>query len=134
MAIACAAALAGCSSGTGPDPNGFPAQPYLTVMSDSKALRIEVRSSPQPPTRGNVDVEFVVTDVASGKPQDGLELQIKPWMPAFDHGAIPPSITPEGSGKYLVTEVNLFMAGHWELRTTFSGAVIDHATPAFDIP
>lgn len=133
VAVACAAGLAGCSSGTGPDPNAFPAHPYLTLMSDSNALRIEVRSSPQPPTRGNVDVEFVVTNVAEGRPQDGLELQIKPWMPAFNHGAIPPTITPEGNGKYLVTEVDLFMAGRWELRTTFSGPVSDHATPAFDI-
>jgi hypothetical protein len=133
MAVALAAALAGCSSGTGPDPNGFPVQPYLTVMSDSKALRIDIRSSPQPPTRGNIDLEFTVTNVAEGKAQDGLEVQVDPWMPAHDHGAIQPTVKPEGNGKYLITEVDLFMAGHWELRTTFSGAVNDHATPAFDI-
>ncbi len=134
LAVALAAALAGCSSGAGPNPNAFPAQPYLTVMSDAKVLSIEVRSSPQPPTRGGVDVEYVVTNVADGKPQDGLVLQIQPWMPAFNHGAITPTVTPEGNGKYLITEVDLFMAGRWELRTTFSGSVSDHATPAFDVP
>jgi hypothetical protein len=134
VAVLLAAAAVGCSGGAGPDPNGFPVQPYLTVMSDSKALQVEVRSSPQPPTRGTVDVELAVTNVAEGKPQDGLTVHIQPWMPAHNHGAISPAVTPKGNGKYLVTEVDLFMAGHWELRTTFSGPVSDHAAPAFDIP
>ncbi len=133
LAIASSAAWVGCSSGTGPNPNDFPAQAYATLTGNSKALSVEVRSSPQPPTRGDVDVEMTVTDIATGKPQDGLELHIQPWMPAFNHGAITPTVTPEGNGKYLVTEVDLFMAGLWELRTTFSGPVSDYVAPTFTI-
>jgi hypothetical protein len=102
-------------------------------MSDSKALQVELRSSPQPPTRGSVDVQLVITNVADGKPQDGLDLHIQPWMPAMNHGAISPTVTPQGNGKYLVTRVDLFMAGRWELRTTFSGPVHDYVAPAFTI-
>ena len=33
----------------------------------------------------------------------------------------------------LVTELDVFMPGHWELRTALSGPMTDHVTPAFDI-
>ncbi len=96
-------------------------------------MSVEVRSSPQPPTRGGVDVEMTVTNIASGKPQDGLDFLVQPWMPAMNHGAITPTVTPEGNGKYLITEIDLFMAGRWELRTTFSGPVSDYVAPIFTI-
>jgi hypothetical protein len=129
---ALAAACAGCSSGTGPS-GGFPASPFSTVMTDSGMLRVEVRTSPQPPSRGGIDAELTITDATTGAPRDGLTLQMRPWMPAMNHGAIMATITPEGGGKYLATEVDLFMAGLWELRTTISGPVSDHVAPQFEI-
>ncbi len=48
-------------------------------------------------------------------------------------GAGVPVITPEGEGKYLVTELGLFMPGHWQLRTTVSGPVMDHVVADFDV-
>jgi hypothetical protein len=129
---ALAAACAGCSSGTGPSA-GFPASPFSTVMTDSGTLRVEVRTSPQPPSRGGIDAELTITDATTGAPRDGLTLQIRPWMPAMNHGAIMATITPQGHGKYLVTEVDLYMAGLWELRTTISGPVSDHVAPQFEI-
>jgi hypothetical protein len=32
-----------------------------------------------------------------------------------------------------VTDVHLFMPGTWELETTFSGPLSDHATPTFEL-
>jgi hypothetical protein len=126
------AACAGCSSGTGPSA-GFPAAPFSTIMTDSGTMRVEVRTSPQPPSRGGIDAELTITDASTGAPRDGLTLQIRPWMPAMNHGAIQATVTPEGDGKYLVTEVSLYMAGLWELRTTISGPVSDHVAPQFEI-
>jgi hypothetical protein len=51
------------------------------------------------------------------------------------HGAsIVPSITDEGSGRYVASDVDFFMPGTWELRTTLAGALQDSATPTFQIP
>jgi hypothetical protein len=102
-------------------------------MTDSGTMRVEVRTSPQPPSRGGIDAELTITDASTGAPRDGLTLQIRPWMPAMNHGAIQATVTPEGDGKYLVTEVSLYMAGLWELRTTISGPVSDHVAPQFEI-
>ncbi len=132
-AATCLAAALGCSSGTGPSAD-FPATAFSTIMTDSGTMRVEVRTSPQPPTRGGIDAELTITDAATGAPRDGLTLQIRPWMPAMNHGAIMATVTPEGSGKYLVTEVDLFMAGLWELQTTIAGPVSDHVAPQFQIP
>jgi hypothetical protein len=107
----------------------------MTATSDSGALRIDVRTSPQPPGRGSDDVEFTITNASDGKPRDDLSVAVTPWMPAMNHGSSAiPTVTAEGGGRYLVTGVYLFMPGRWELRTSFSGPTNDHAAPAFDIP
>jgi hypothetical protein len=127
--VACA-----CSSGA-QTPMTFSADAYLTTTGDAGALSVQVRTSPQPPQRGTIGVELTVTNVSDGGPRDGLALAVVPWMPADNHGtSIVPVVTAEGQGKYLLTDVDLFMPGHWELRTTFSGPVMDRAVPAFDVP
>jgi hypothetical protein len=131
-AVAVAAACVGCSSGTGPRAE-FSAAAFSTTMTDSGALRVDVRTSPQPPTQGGIDAELTITDPTTGAPVDGLTLQVRPWMPVMNHGAIEATVTPEGQGKYLLTEVDLYMAGLWELRTTISGPVSDHVAPQFQI-
>lgn len=130
--VALLAIGAGCSSGTGPSA-GFPASPLGTTMTDSGMLRVELWTSPQPPSRGGIDAQLRITDAKTGAPEDGLALKILPWMPVMNHGSIEPTITPQGEGKYLVTDVDLFMAGLWELRTTISGPRSDHVAPRFEI-
>jgi hypothetical protein len=113
----------------------FPADAYFTMTSQSGALNVEVRTSPQPPERGTNAIELTVTDASDGKPHDGLTVAVKPWMPAMNHGSSAiPVVTAAGNGKYVVTEVYLFMPGHWELQTSFTGAVTDYVVPAVDIP
>jgi hypothetical protein len=131
LAVALLAA-AGCSSGSGATAE-FPATAFSSMTSDSGTLRVDLRTSPQPPSRGGIDAEMTIVDAATGMAADGLTLQVRPWMPAFNHGSILATVTPEGHGKYLLTEVNLFMAGLWELRTTISGPVSDHVAPQFEI-
>jgi hypothetical protein len=126
-------AAAACSGGAAPAA-GFPAEPYTTTTSDSGALVVDVRTSPQPPARGSNSVELTVKQASDGTPVDGLSVAIQVWMPAMNHGSADPTIAPDGSGKYLVTNVYLYMPGTWQLRTTLTGTTTDHATPSLDVP
>jgi hypothetical protein len=134
--LLCAAALvAGCSSESAGGADAFPSAAYATVASDSGALNLEVRTAPdQPPSRGTASVEYRISTHA-GAPQDGLDLTVLPFMPSMGHGASgKPTVSAKGDGRYVISGVELFMAGHWELRTDISGAVKDHAAPSFDVP
>ncbi len=125
--------LCACSGGAPPSTVGcYSGSPTTTATSDSGALSIEVFTCPDPPSRGTNDVELLVQ--RDGTPVDGLTLDVSPFMPAMGHGTSTPTIMAEGGGKYLVTEVYLYMPGVWELRTTFSGAVSDHAAPSLSVP
>jgi hypothetical protein len=136
LLLSALAALAlGCSADPGSDaPATFPAEPFATLASETGALTIEVRTAPeQPPTRGLASVEYRITE-ANMKPAEGLTLSVVPWMPNMGHGAsITPSVAAEGDGRYVVSDVELFMPGKWELRTTISGADDDSAMPTFEI-
>jgi hypothetical protein len=134
IAVAVAMAGAGCSSGGPAETTGFVAGPLMTVNSQTGQLKIDVRTSPQPPERGTNDVELTITGAADGLARDGLTLRIQPWMPAMGHGtSIVPTITPQMNGKYLLSNVDLFMPGLWQLRLSIYGQTEDHAAPAFEI-
>lgn len=135
VALAGATSL-GCSGDPGSGASAsFPTEALATLSSDSAALHVEVRTAPeQPPSRGMSSVEYRITR-ADGTPVPGLSLTVLPWMPDMGHGAsIKPSIAEVGEGRYVISDVELFMPGKWELRTTIAGAAPDRATPAFQIP
>ncbi len=132
-AIVLAAAIGGCSGGS-QEATGLGATALMTVTSQSGNLKIGVRTSPQPPVRGTNDIELTITGATDGAPRDGLALGVTPWMPAMGHGtSIVPTITPETDGKYMISDVDLFMAGLWELRLTIPGTPDDYAAPSFQI-
>ena len=113
----------------------FPTEPYAVLTSEGGKLIIEVRTGPsQPPGRGKTDVQFLVRD-RQGASVDGLVVEATPWMPAMGHGtSVMPDASGEGEGKYALHNVSMYMPGLWELRTRFSGVVMDAATPVFDVP
>jgi hypothetical protein len=123
-----------CSSASPTTDGSFPADPYQTLTSDSGQLRVEVRTGPdQPPQHGLCSVELRFTDAKTGAPAAG-DVAVVPWMPAHNHGAsVLPSVAPSGPGRYTVQNLELFMPGTWELRTTLTGATSDHATPTLDV-
>jgi len=124
--------ISGCSSHEADPPLSFAAQPDMVVTGS--ALSVEVRASPDPPWEGIVAIELTVTNIGEATAQDGLNIAMVPWMPAHDHGtSLVPVVTAESNGKYLVTDVDFFMAGHWELQTTFSGSAMDYVAPAYDV-
>jgi hypothetical protein len=115
-------------------PPSFAADPDQTVVSDSGALRIEVRFSPRPPTVGTDAVQLSFRD-ANGASMPGLDLTVVPWMPAHGHGtSVDPTVTEMTPGTFVATPLILFMPGSWELRMTTHGAVDDTAKAAFEIP
>jgi hypothetical protein len=131
----CAAVCACSGAAVPPSPDHFPANPFVTALSASGGLRVDARGSPQPLARGTNDVQLTVVDASSGALRSDLAIAVEPWMPAMNHGSsVAPTVVPRGDGTYLVTEVDLFMPGHWELRMSLSGSTPDHAVIAVDIP
>jgi hypothetical protein len=111
------------------------AQALETATSHSGWLHVAVRTCPnQPPLRGLDTVEYTITDDA-GAPQDGLAVSALPFMTQMGHGtSAQDSVEPEGSGRYLINDVYFFMAGQWELQTTFGpGDGGDSVDPTFQI-
>jgi len=137
--FACLAACAGCGGGDGGAPSSgasFAGAPYAVVASDSGRLRVELRTaSGEAPERGTNEVELTVLDASSSAPEDGLVLDVVPWMVAMGHGtSVVPSITPRGGGRYVITNLALYMPGRWELRTRLADGQDDHASPTLDVP
>lgn len=111
----------------------FPDAPLLTTQSKGGGLNLAVRTFPQPPVRGVLVVRYSITDTA-GAPANGLHLDVTPWMTAMGHGtSVPPAVMAHDGGVYDVSNVDTYMPGQWELRTTFSGTVNDKANPSFEV-
>jgi hypothetical protein len=122
--------VAACSSGS----NGSVATTFpITLTSDSGALRLELTATPDPPAVGTDTFELTISNVSDGSPRDDMTVKMTPFMPSMGHGTATTTVSPLGGGKYRVTDVYLFMPGTWELETTFSGPLSDHATPTFEL-
>jgi hypothetical protein len=134
----------GCGTEPPPPTEGFSAQATESLTSKATRFQVAIRTSPHPPSRGMLSVEYTISSSATGAPASGLALDIVPWMPTMGHGTSTiPSISETAPGVYLATELNLFMPGLWVLRTTIAGApddagdagpASDYVEPSFDIP
>jgi hypothetical protein len=106
--------------------------PLATVTSDSGRLTAAVFSAPV--VRGVNTLKLHITDGAN-RAQDGLAFSVTPWMVSHAHGAsVIPIVTPMGSGDYVVSEVDLFMPGRWQIRVSVTAPMTDTLTPALDVP
>jgi len=105
----------------------------MSFTSDQGSLRLVLDASPDPPAVGTDAFVLTVTNASDGSPRDGLTIAVTPWMPSMGHGTSTPTVTALGKGQYRLSEIYLFMPGTWELKTTFSGPVSDHAEPQFEI-
>ena len=133
LALAAAFALA-CGSSATSTAVDFPKDPLTTVTSDAGKLKVAAWTSPdQPPTRGMLTVKLLATDPATGAGVDGLTLDIVPEMPSMGHGTpVVPKVSASGNGVYVASDVDLFMAGRWDLRISFGGTVTDLAVVSID--
>jgi hypothetical protein len=139
LAGAAGLGLAGCSSsGTGEsgEPGTIATTPAAVLLTDGGLYRVAIHSAPDAaPSRGVNTLRLFVTRASDGAPATELDLEVVPWMPAMGHGAsVKPTVSPGSDpGSYDVSNVNLFMPGLWEIRTTIGGKLADHAAPQFDI-
>jgi hypothetical protein len=130
--LATGSLLAACTSSSAPSDDTFPAAPlYKAIMSDQGKLKIDVSTAPeQPPSAGVDGVELVLTDAKTGERVDKEEISLVPFMPTMGHGTdVIPELKAMGKGRYVFTNVNLYMPGKWQLRFKFSGPVTDSAAP-----
>ncbi|MGD0677261.1 MAG: FixH family protein [Polyangiaceae bacterium] len=131
---ACLGLFAACGTASVPETTGFTAPPMLSLTSRDATYQIGVRTSPQPPTRGEQSVEYTILD-ATGGPATGLTLVVVPWMPSMGHGtAVTPVVSETTPGTYLIADVDFFMPGQWVLRTTILGPPGSEASADSDIP
>jgi hypothetical protein len=131
----CGSSDAASSSPSCSTESSFPSQPLATVPSGSGKLEVELRTAPDQPLIAGLEcVQLVVTEPSTGAGVDGLTITMTPWMPAMGHGSsVTPLLAPMGDGRYVFTNVSLFMPGEWELRTQFSGQVDDSVNPTFNV-
>ena len=113
---------------------GGPSGELAAVKSDSGSLSVVVETvAGASLERGTNSLDLQITD-PSGAGVEGISIDVVPWMPAMGHGAsVKPTVHAEGNGKYLVENLELFMPGLWQLQTTFSDGVSDHAAPSFEV-
>jgi len=136
--LGCALALStlSCSSDSSSAPAAatYPATPFAVVTTDVGGYSVATRTEPgQPPPAGLSTVELTITD-STGAPVDGLTIDTLPWMPVMGHGAsVTPTTVPKGNGVYILTDVDMFMAGTWDLHFTITGPMTAHATVTFQI-
>lgn len=136
-AVASVGAGCGSSGDSGSGELNFSGAPDAVLTTQEGSFRVEIRTAPEPPTRGSNVMQLRITDIASGDAVDALDVEVVPWMPVMGHGASVKPTVKHGDtpGTYVVDGVHLFMPGTWELRTTLArGATVEHATPSFQIP
>lgn len=141
--LACASSaalvvLSACSSGAGTGSDTSFETEALQVMACDTSVQIELRTAPtQPPTSGLDGVEVVLKDTKTGDPIDGAQISLVPWMPLMGHGAdLEPHLDKMSHGRYVFTNVNLYMPGEWQLRflVTVPGSKACSASPTFNVP
>lgn len=126
--------LFGCSQGPVSSGGDFQTTPMEMVTSDSGQLTGAVFLQQAQPLRGVNAMKLHITDNA-GHVLDGLTMSATPWMVSHAHGtSVVPIVTPMGNGDYVVSELNLFMPGRWQIRVSVSAPMTDALTPVLDVP
>jgi len=89
-------------------------------------LIVSLVSDPAPPTKGDNVWTLTVTDL-DGNPMDGLSLDSQPFMPDHGHGTPNQESQSDGStvGEYVLSPINLWMPGYWEVTIAITGDSID---------
>ena len=125
---------AACGSETDSQEPDFSGAPVASMTLDGGRVRVQVRTSPQPPVKGPADVQLTVSDAETGAPIDGLAIRVTPWMEAHGHGSATVDAKATGEGRYVAEGALFSMAGPWELKLEISGAITETATsPSFDV-
>ena len=111
--------LCACSAPPSTNDNAF-STPLGGTTSSSGTFTMAMYAPESGVVQGLNTLGIVVADL-HGSPVDGLAITLVPWMAAMGHGTSAiPQIEPLGSGRYVASDVTLFMPGDWQLRTTLA--------------
>ncbi len=105
------------------------------VISHQGQYRVEAHFQPNPPRAGWNALEIRLFD-ADGLPLNGVDLVVKPWMTAMNHGSNPSTVTliPAGGNLYTTDSVRFTMPGSWEVLVFLSqGNSSDTATVLVEV-
>lgn len=95
-------------------PRTVEAQPHL---AESAQLRFVL--TPATTKSGVNTFDLRITDRA-GNPAQGGEVVVEPAMPQMGHAIAPITAGPAEPGRYQVGDVELFMAGQWEITVSLN--------------
>lgn len=124
----------GCSQAAKTGDMTFQSAPLETVTSTSGALTAALYAPASGSLRGAEQFKLHIDD-ASGAPKDELSLSVVPWMPSHAHGtSVVPVVVSSGHGDYVLSDMNLFMPGRWQLLVSVTGAMTDSFTLILDVP
>lgn len=88
----------------------------VTKATEKGLFNVDILSKGDVKEGRNV-VDLRIRD-SGGRPLEGAEIEVTPWMPEMGHG-VPyvPKVTEKGGGLYNVV-FHFIMGGLWELRIT----------------
>jgi hypothetical protein len=89
---------------------------YMRTSTSGAVTATLLSSDPAPPAQGNNTWMIALATASTGAPLDGVAMVVTGLMP--DHGhplGVPPTVTPAGGGQYAVDDIDMFMAGYWEI-------------------
>lgn len=121
--------IIGCSAAGA---SAYPLETYspgMGQMGTGKVFRFVLADASPPPTsHANENWTLKVLD-ASGKPvTDATFPVMHPWMPQHKHGTSTVGIMNNPDGTYALENVNMFMAGIWEIDITAQSGTTKDST------
>jgi hypothetical protein len=101
---------------------------YMRTSMSGAVTATLLSSDPAPPAQGNNTWMVALADASTGAALDGVAMVVTGLMP--DHGhplGVPPTVMPSGGGQYAIDDIDMFMAGYWEitLALTLPAGVVD---------
>jgi protein SCO1/2 len=98
-----------------PPPAAAPSAAAFSA-SEQGAFSFQVKLADNGLKNGPNSFELLLRD-RSGRPVEGAQLKVTPWMPTMGHGVWEKPVVKElGGGAYHVENVVIIMGGVWELR------------------
>lgn len=125
LAVLVVAALPGAVFGSGEHgPSGGPAEPELTKHYEesvfkftvNKLFGVEMVLEGNELRKGLNRLDLIIHD-RNDRDVEGAEITVTPWMTDMGHGvAEKPVVVEKGGGLYRLENIDIVMAGNWELR------------------
>ncbi|HVU51124.1 MAG TPA: FixH family protein [Polyangia bacterium] len=107
---------------------------FDVTLVDNRPGLAAAQNPPGDWVKGSNTWDLEVTD-AAGDDLAGLSIVTSPQMPDHGHGtSITPVTTDEGSGRYVISPLYLYMGGYWEITLKIRPPAADAGVDAGLVP